>query len=71
MRIKISLPELRRVSELLVDSVVRGIKTDVRLRDRMLQEVQNEVNRRGRRALGLVAWDTTKNVLRRTGHKGV
>lgn len=45
MKAKLSLPELRRLSELLVDSVVRGERDDIALRDKLLHYVANETNR--------------------------
>ena len=73
MRLKVSLPELRRLAALLVASVHEGTSTDRALRDRLLNALQTEMDipYRRRQAAQDRAAAQQDSVLRRTGHKGL
>src|SRR5947208_731268 len=44
MKLKLSLPDLRRLAEVLVESVHLGRTRDIRLRDRLLNAIRDEMN---------------------------
>ena len=71
MKLKLSLPDLRRLAEVLVESVHLGRTRDIRLRDRLLNAIRDEMNLPYRRRRADRAAVLAERHLQRVGHKGL